>query len=80
MSNLKTIWGMTPLNVRLIVCYNVAMSVTQSAAELTTLFCYAVWGCLIHDRRASSSLTPTESEYETAPNSITKQCDQLHGT
>jgi hypothetical protein len=71
---LQNVWGMSPLNARLILCYNVGILVTRSAVELTTLICYTVWGCLIRGHRASCSSTPTEKVYDTPfpPNIITK--------
>jgi hypothetical protein len=38
--------GVSPLSLD-ILRYNIEMSVVLSAVELTILFCYAVWGCLI---------------------------------
>lgn len=62
---LQNVWGMSPLNVRLILCYKVGILVTRSAVELTILFSYTVRGCLIRGHRASCSSTPTEREYDT---------------
>jgi hypothetical protein len=47
------------------LCYSVVMLVILSAVELTTLFCYAVWGGLIgvDDREA---LQPCMRQPQTA--------------